>query len=75
MSSISEIDEAVLQQLGLPTGHRLTFMRAKKELLESQAPKDKRTLCALSLGRCVHFDGSCSCSNRFIIIFRAVNGG
>lgn len=40
MSSISEISENVLQQLGLPVGSRLAFLKAQREYLEAQSQKD-----------------------------------
>lgn len=43
MSSLSEIDEAVLESLQLPRGVRLTFLKARKEWLDQQQQKDKRT--------------------------------
>lgn len=54
MSSISEIDEAVLNSLELPRGVRLTFLKARKEYLDQQVQeqkdKNKGTLsCSASL--------------------------
>ena len=40
MSSISEINDGVLLTLGLPQGARLSFLKAQREHLESQAQKD-----------------------------------
>ncbi len=39
MESLPQIDEGVLENLKMPKGPQLTFMKAKKQLLEQKAPR------------------------------------
>lgn len=49
MESLPQIDEGVLQNLNMPQGPRLTFMKAKKQLLEQKSPRTRRVFCDMHI--------------------------